>query len=265
MPSWETIWTIVWPILKVLLILVIGHFLIVYILKLMNKGLKKSPMDQSLARFLRKALNILLHILLLISALNSLGVSTGGIVAALSAAAVAVTVALKDSLSNVAGGILLLLSPRFSTGDYISAGGSGGTVHSVDLLHTTIITPDRRRISIPYGVLINDHIINYSEEAERRLELTFRIPYQADVQQAKEIALAVIAQHPMVKTEPEEPFVRVSGYEASAVTLTVRVWCTNKDYWTLNHDLLEQVRDAFAKAGMDLPYQQLDVHIRKED
>ncbi len=261
--TWENIWTIVSPIMKMAIILIVGHFVIVYLLKLINRGFSKAKLDESLARFLSKAINIVLHILIILSALNTIGISTSGILAALSAAAVAVAVALKDSLSNVAGGILLLISPRFSTGDYIDAGGDEGTVLAVDLLHTTVLTVDCRQVSIPNGVLINDHITNYSREHKRRVDITFSISYEANVETAKKVALETILQHPLVLREPDEPFVRVRSYEDSSVNLITRTWCRTEDYWDVYFDLMEQVRAAFEHNGIRIPYTQLDVHIKE--
>lgn len=205
----------------------------------------------------------MLYIFVVVAGLNSIGVSTSGIVAALSAGAVAVAVALKDSLSNVAGGILLLLSPRFATGDYIAAGGDEGTVLTVDLLHTTVLTFDKRQVSIPNGVLINSHITNYSREESRRVEVNFPISYEADMETAKRVASETIGNHPLVLTDPE-PFVRVGGYEDSSVKLVIRVWCKTEDYWTVYYDLMEQIRVAFDKNGIEIPFNQLDVHIKEK-
>ena len=132
--DFETVWVWLAPILKCVGILLIGHYVVVYITKLVGKGFRKGNLDASLTKFLLKTLNIVLHILVVLSALSAIGVSTGGILAAFSAVALAVAVALKDSLGNVAGGILLLISPRFSTGDYIEAEDDAGFVISVDLL-----------------------------------------------------------------------------------------------------------------------------------
>ncbi len=260
--NWAAIWSVVLPILKVAAILIIGHFLIVYAVKLVRRWFDKSSLDPSLISFLTKAIRIILYVLLAVSALGSIGISTTGIIAALSAAGLAVAVALKDSLSNVAGGILLLVAPRFSTGDYIEAGGNSGTVVKVDLLHTLIRTVDNRQVSIPNGVLINSHITNYSREAVRRVDITFQISYEADAEKAKEIALEIIRAHSFTLTSPDAPMARVSGYGDSAVDITTRTWCKSENYWALYFDLMEQVRAAFEANGISIPYNQLDVHIK---
>lgn len=258
------LWGYAAPFVKMLGILLIGHFLIVYLQKAVSRSLNKSKLDESLIRFTHKAVNIVLHLLVIISALTAIGVSTTGLIATFSAVAVGVSVALKDSLSNVAGGILLLLSPRFSTGDYISAGGDEGNVISVDLLHTTIRTIDSKQISIPNGVLINSHIINYSCENKRRVDIVFPISYGADIKKAKELAIGVLKNHPLTLSEPEEPFVRVRSYGDSAVNLLTRVWCKTDDYWNVYYDLIENIREIFDENGICIPYNQLDIHIKED-
>lgn len=253
---------IVKPLIKAALILLIGHFIIVYIIKLINRGFNRSKVDNSLAAFLSKVINIALHVLVVLSALNSLGISTGGIIAAFSAAVVAVGVALKDSLGNVAGGILLLISPRFHSGDYIKTDTDEGTVIDINMLHTTIRTFDNKQISIPNGTLINSHITNYSAEETRRVDLTFSIPYETDAETAKSIIQNTILSHPKILIQPSEPFVRVISYEESSVNIITRTWCNTEDYWDVYFDLNEQIRDALKREGIDIPYNQLDVHIK---
>lgn len=250
------------PVIKTLLILIIGHFAVVYILKWTRKALLKSSVDESLIRFCIKVINVVLHIFIILSALNSVGVSTNGIVATFSAAAIAISLGLKDSLNNVAGGILLILSPCFATGDYISANGESGNVLRVDLLHTRIQTLDGKIVSIPNGVLINQSIVNFTANGIRRVDLSFPIPYETDVEVAKNAALSVLKSNEMVLSSPDAPFARVQSYGDSAVNLSVRAWCDGKNYWTVYFDLTENIRKEFAKNGIEIPFNQLDVHIK---
>jgi len=260
--SAEKIFKAALPFCKMLAILIIGHFLVVYILKLVRHAIEKSKIDKSLGHFFVKAINIILHIFIVLSALSAIGISTSGIIAAFSAAAVAVSLALKDSLGNVAGGILLLLSPRFVTGDYIAAGGKEGTVLGVDLLHTKIRTVDGKLVNIPNGVLINEYIVNYSAEDKRRVELVFPVPYDIDINVAKKAALEVMESNEMVLSEPEKPFARVDSYGDSAVNLLVRAWCETKNYWSVRFDLNEKIREKLAENDIEIPFNQLDVHIK---
>lgn len=262
MLTFEKVWAVAWPFLKMVLILVAGHFIIVLLAKLINRGFGKSKLDPSLAKFILKTIKIFLYILVIISALNAIGVSTTGIVAVMSTASIALVVALKDSLGNVAGGILLLISPRFSTGDYISVGADEGTVLSVDLLHTTILTFDKRQISIPNGVLINSHIVNYTREKTRRVDLEFPVSLNVNLDTAKKAALEAIQNNKLAFSDPE-PFIRVKNYDNSFANLAVRVWCKTEDYWTVYFDLTEEIKLSFDKNEIKIPFNQLDVHIKE--
>lgn len=249
------------PLLRAALVLLIGHFVVAWLADMVERAMKKHGQDPSLTAFLKKAVSIAGHTVLVLSALSSLGVSTTGLVAVFSAAAVAIGVGLKDSLGNVAGGILLLIAPRFATGDYIAACGEEGIVLSVDLLHTTLRTLDNRQVSLPNGTLVAGTIVDYSREAKRRVDLVFPVSYTSDLEAAKKAAIDAAKAHPLVLDDPEGPFARVSDYRDSAVELTVRAWCATADYWTVRFDLTEQVRQAFEQAGVKIPFPQLDVHL----
>ena len=261
MITWEIIWNMSKPFLRMGLIILIGHFITIYCVRILRKMFQKSKMDVSLAGFLGKAVNITLHILVVLTALNAIGVSTTGILAALSAAAVAVAVALKDSLGNVAGGILLLISPSFSSGDYIAVGEDEGNVVRVDLLHTTVRTIDNKMVSIPNGVLINSHITNYTREPKRRVDITFSVPYEADIEKAKNLIRDCLLKHSLVLSEPDVPMVRVMKYSESSVDIITRSWCNTPDYWTVYFDLMENVREVLEQNGISIPYNKLDVRV----
>lgn len=262
--NFDTIWDHSSPVVEMLLILIGGRILMHYLLKLMGRSLEHIEIDPSLARFLKKAVQIAGYIVIITCALTALGISTGGIVAALSGCALAVGVALKDSLSNVAGGILLLLVPRFVTGDYIEAGGNEGTVTSVDLLHTTIQTPDSKLVSIPNGTLMNGHIINYTTAQKRRVDIDFPVPHDCDSSAAIRIAMDCVLAHPLSLREPAQPFVRITSFNENAVNITVRVWCETAEYWNLKLDLLDQIRTALSQNGISLACHRMDVRIQEK-
>lgn len=258
--NWDTVLKIAIPFGKALLIFIIGHFIIIGLLRLPKRALKKTKIDPSLINLLIKTLNIVFHIIILLSALNTIGISTTGLLAALSAVAVGVALALKDSLGNIAGGILLLISPRFATGDYIGVGDDEGYVVSIDLLHTTIRTYNNRHITFSNGTLINSTVTNYTWEGVRRVDISFPISYNADVEQAKQTALEVMQAHPLAVTDRKFT-ARVRSYGDSAVILDLLLWCKCEDYWTVYYDTMEQVRVAFDEKDIEIPYNQLDVHL----
>lgn len=242
-------------------IIVAGIFITFLIGKIFKRALKKTSLDPSLQKFLVKSILIVLYSLTILSALSSIGISTTGVVAVFSAAAVAIAVALKDSLGNVAGGILLLVSPRFYTGDYIIVEGDEGTVLNIDLLHTCLRSPDYKHISIPNGVLINSHIINCSREDLRRIDLEFPIPYESDFELAKKIAIDTIKTLPH-SIQEKTPFAGVKRFDDSSVVLKIEAWCKSSDYWNLYYDLTESIRKNFNDNNINIPYNQLKVYIK---
>ncbi len=247
-------------ILGSILIFVLGWVFSKLLVKLLRKGLSKTSLDVSLVNFLLKTIHIVILIVVLLAALSNLGISTTGLVAAFSAAAIAVSLALKDSLGNIAGGILMLLTQPFSTGHYIETDGVSGTVLKIDLIHTTLKTPDNRQIVIPNGQLVNKTIIDYSKESTRRMDLQFGISYDNDPEKAKAIIMECVKAHKLSLQDPE-PFCRVTEHSDSAVIITMRVWVKSENYWTLHFDLLEQIKCEFDKNGITIPYNQLDVHV----
>ena len=248
-----------------IIIILVGLIAIKIIKKIVKKALLRAKvgLDISLVNFIVRAIGICLKVLLVLSALTTLGISTTGIVAAFSACAVAISLALKDSLSNIAGGIMMLISRPFATDDFIEVGGNSGKVLKIDLVHTTLLTPDNRQVVIPNGQLMNMTITDYSKEATRRMEIKFSIGYNDDVELAKKIITETINAHELALKDPA-PFIRVTEYGDSAIVITMRAWCESANYWTLHFDLLEQIKVEFDKNGITIPFNQLDVHLFNE-
>jgi len=261
-PTWAEIGVFLTPLIKFALILLIGHFAAGYLIHFVTRLFSNSKLDPSLIRYCIKTLNVILHVVVIIAGLEAIGVSTTAAIAAVCVTVIAVAIALKDSLGNVAGGILLLFNPRFYTGDRIAACGESGTVTSVALLHTTLLTDDNRQISIPNGLLVNGNIINYSREEHRRVDIVFSIPCDADPEAAKQIAAETISRHPMALTKPEAPFVRIQSFDENAIRIATRTWCKAADEQALYFDLTEQVQQAFSAHGIAIPCSRLEVRIR---
>lgn len=246
--------------LGTLAILILGWIIAGIIKKVMVKALKKAKLDESFKKFLVKAVNIVFKTFVVLSAVSNLGISTTGLVAALSAAAVAISLALKDSLGNIAGGILMMITRPFSTGDFITVDGESGTVLNIDLIHTVLRTPDHRQVVIPNGQLVNKTVTDYSREEIRRVDVAFAISYESDVEVAKALIMDVIDSCEQALMDPK-PFARVTEYCDSSVTVTARVWCASADYWEVKFRLLEEVRALFKVNNIEIPYNKLDVHI----
>ncbi|MBP3706575.1 MAG: mechanosensitive ion channel family protein [Clostridia bacterium] len=259
--SLKGVLTLLLPLFKGIIILIAGYIITKCIIRIADKGLKKGRLDISLINFIEKAIKIVCYVIVLMAALSAVGISTTGIIAAFSAAGVAIALALKDSLSNIAGGIILLIAPRFSTGDHIKESEYEGIVVSVDLMHTTIRTFDNLQVAIPNGLLMNNQIVNYSREENRRIDLVFPIAYSDDPQKAKAVAEKTARAHKKVLSSPEV-FARVGEYGESSVNIHLKAWCKTSDFAQVKYDLLEQVRESLDREGIEIPFNRLDIQIR---
>ncbi|MBQ8057683.1 MAG: mechanosensitive ion channel [Ruminococcus sp.] len=245
-------------ILIAVIVFIVGFIALLIISKIIKNMLKRTKLDISLQSFFVKTINIVGFILILICALSTAGISTTGLIAGFSAAGAAVALALKDSLANIAGGIVLLISHPFVTGDYIEMGDKSGTVKEIDILQTILITPDNKTVVIPNGLLSSDEVINYTKEETRRVDLSIPISYDNDVELArKSIVKAASRESKIMDKEPV--FVKVAEYSDSCVNLAVRVWCKTEDYWDVYFSMIEKIREAFNEDGIIIPYQRIDV------
>ena len=200
-----------------------------------------------------------IRILLIIVYASVVGIDTAGLAALIASAGVAIGLALQGSLSNLAGGIVLIVTRPFAHGDYIDAAGTSGTVEEIKFFYTVLITPDNKVIMIPNGTLANGVIINYSRLELRRVDLQFTIGYNDDVDKAISLITDICKQHELVLKD-KAIFVKENGHLDSAVSIAARVWTNNGDYWTVYFDLLKDVREAFNKNDITIPYPQLDIH-----
>ncbi len=246
----------------VILIVVFGLKAIKWIKKWIKTSPKLDKIDSSLRSFAVSFVSVVLYAILFVTALMILGVPATSFIAVLTTCAAAIGLALQGSLSNFAGGIMILLFKPFKVGDFIEAAGETGVVSEISVVYTELLTLDNKRITIPNGTLTNSVIENYSSEDLRRVDLTFNTAYDCDIEKVKEIISKVIEAHPMALKNPE-PFVRLSAHNESALTYTARIWCKNADYWDVNFDILENVKKAFDENGIKIPYNQIDVHIDK--
>ena len=245
------------------LLLIIGF----RIVKILNKKLTNAKMlakvDSSAKNFFFKAFDIVLKILIVILAASVLGVPMASVVAVIGSAGLAIGLALEGSLGNIASGVVLMVTKPFKEGDFIVIGGNdGGTVVDIGIFYTTITTPDNRRIVYPNSAVAGATLVNVSAEQTRRVELIFSTSYKADVKAVKACLYECVESHPLVNKDPE-PFIRLSKHGDSALEFTVRVWTAAADYWTVYFDLLEQVKEAFDAKGIEIPYPQMDIHIKE--
>ncbi len=250
-------------ILFALLVLVLGSLLCKLSVRLISKGMEHAKADITVAKFVRQCVKIALNVLLIIIVLSILGVPTTSVITVIGTAGVAIGLALQDSLSNVAGGFILLLTKPFRIGDYISVNGVEGTVSQIAILHTRLNSGSNQAIIIPNSQAATATVINNSANSTRRVDLKFSIAYEDDYEHARQVILDVLAANPKVLADPA-PTVRMLEHGASAIIIVTRPWCATEDYWDVYFATVEQVRAAFIENSISIPYDQLDVRVVKE-
>lgn len=232
------------------------------VVKFASKFIERSNIENTAGSFLISLIRVVLYILVAIIALSMLNVPMTSIVTVIGTAGLAIGLALQNSLSNLAGGFIILFSKPFKSGDLIEIDNSLGTVNSIGILYTKIITPDNKSIFIPNGKITDAKIINYSEISTRRVDLSFDISYDNDFEKAKNIIKKVIESDSLILREPE-PLVRMNAQKESSLGICVQVWTNNEDYWNVLYNMTENVKLEFDRNNIEIPYNQLDLHIRK--
>ncbi len=246
------------------LTLIVGLYLSGFLKTLFKKLLSKKKVDKAVSQFLVGILNACLKVAVFLSVLGILGVQTTSFIAVLGSVGLAFGLALQGSLSNFAGGVLLITLKPFKSGDFIEAQGVSGTIESITMVYTKLRTPDNRIITIPNGPLANGVINNITSQPTRRVDLTFGIGYGDDLKKAKDIIINTIKKDSRVLSEPAEPFIAVSALADSSVNFVVKVWTASENYWGVHHDSLESVKLALDENGISIPFPQRDVHLIKD-
>lgn len=247
-------------ILYAVLIAVVGLVVIRVLMLIMDRMLKRARFDANIKSILRSGMKFVLGFVLVIIVLGYLNVEVTSLVALLSVAALAVSLALQNLLSNVAGGLLLLSTKPFTVGDFVETGGVMGTVSETGVFYTKLNSIDNKVIQIPNSELSQGKIINYSAQATRRLDLKISASYDAPVEQVKACILRVLTEDPRTLPDPA-PQARVNQFGESAIEYVVRVWCANADYWDVYFDVLEGIKAAFDREGIEMTYNHLNVHM----
>ncbi|WP_294349600.1 mechanosensitive ion channel family protein [Sphingobacterium sp.] len=257
-------WTprIITALISALLIYLIGSWIIRLLKRMIDRAFERRKMDVSLQRFLSNLIGWILNILLFIVVVTQLGVQTSAFVAIIGAAGLAIGLALQGSLSNFAGGILILLLKPFRVGDYISSSANvSGTVIEIDIFNTKLNTPQNQQLVVPNGMLSNSSITNYTVLGTRRTWFDIGVSYSADLKQAKQILLEVVQNNEYAFKDPA-PQVVVNELGDSAITLSVRATTSNENFWTMQEQLIINCKEALDQAGIEIPFPQRDIHIR---
>lgn len=243
-------------------ILILGLKLVNFFCNKLLKNKHLEGRDASLTSFLKSFLSVALKILVVITAALVIGIPAASFITILGSAGVAIGLALQGSLSNLAGGLVIMIFKLFRVGDYIETSAGNGTVKSINIFFTVLNTPDNRDITIPNSSLSNQSVVNCSVEGDRRSDITFDVSYSADIDAVKDAILAAAKADPRILPDPA-PIVFMSAHKDSAVEYTLRFWSERKFFLPISMDIREAVKRAFDARGIEIPFNQLDVHIEK--
>ena len=253
--------------IRVLLALVfffIGRILIKWIRKIVRRSIERSSADKGVEQFVDSVLKFALYFLLIFSIASKFGVDTTSVAALIASGGVAIGLALQGSLSNFAGGVLILLLKPFEVGDYIieDSNGKEGTVKEIQIFYTKLSTIDNKTIVIPNGMLTNNSLTNATAKDERRLDLKLSISYSADLKKAKMLIENILRQDESILKD-DEIVVFVDDLSDSAVVIGARAWVKNEEFWPTRWRLLETIKLTLDEHGVEIPYPQLTVHMPK--
>lgn len=248
-------------LISALLIFLIGWYAIKVIKRVVTKIMIKREMEPTLSKFLADILIWTLKILLFVTVISRLGVENSSFVAIIGAAGLAIGLSLQGSLSNFAGGVLIIMFKPFKVGDFIEAQGVSGTVKQIQIFVTQLATVDNQIIFVPNGALSNGNIINYSYADTRRANIIINISYDSNLKKAKEIIFDIIHNHPAVLKEPE-PVILVDSLGDSSVNIAVRPWSKLEDFFKMRSDILEEIKQQFEDNKITIPFPQSEIHIK---
>ena len=251
-------------VVMAIIVLLIGLWIIVRIVKVTDRMMVKRDVSVSLRGFLKALISILLKVMLIISIAQMVGIQTTSFIAVLGALGLAVGLALQGTLANFAGGVMILLFKPFKVGDLIESQGHLGTVKEIHIFVTILLSPENKTVIIPNAAVSNNDIVNYTTEGLMRVDLVFGISYESNIKDAKDILLKIIENHPKVLKEPA-PFVGVKELGDSSVNLAVRPYTKPQDYWGVYFDVVEAGKIALDEAGITIPFPQVDLNVKKED
>lgn len=255
----ETIYAKLPTIILAVVLVVLGYFLAKLAKKLVVKAMKARNVDPSVYNFIKRIVSVGINFIFIMTAL-SMFINVGSLIAAVGAAGVTAGLGLQATVAQFASGIQILMNRPFKTGDFVELNGVSGSVADIRFMHTVITTPDNKRITIPNSHITSNHIINYSAENIRRVDFSFSISYSDSIEKAKAVIKETALSNEFILKDPM-PEVYVSSHEASSINLAARVWCKVDKYWDVYFAMQESVKIAIDKNGINIPFNQLDVHI----
>lgn len=254
--------SVAWKLLASLLIFIVGKLIIKYVMKFL-KGKRFEHVDRTAMSFISNLVRIALYAVLVIIIVSIMGIPMASVITVFATAGAAIALAVQGSFSNLMGGLMLLIFKPIAVGEFVEVAGKLGVVQEVGIFYTRIRTGDNINISIPNGKMTSDVIVNYSREENRRVDITIGVAYGSDVELVKKTILEVIAANDKALSDPA-PFVRMTAMNDSSLEFTVRVWGRASDFAMLKSDLYEECDAAFRKAGIEIPFPQVDVHLSNQ-
>ena len=231
-------------------------------LKLMGKALKLKHVDATVHKFLMSMVKVIITVIVAVSALSAIKVPMSSILAAIGTAGIAIGLALQDSLSNVAGGFIILFAQPFKCGDYVKIGDDEGTVDMISMLYTKLNTIENKAVFIPNSNVSKSSVTNFTAEKRRCMEIKFSVGYNEDHRRAMQVIKDVLAKEDNVLKEPAAPLVVIGEHGSSAVVILTRSWVATEKYWQTRWDILQKVKEAFDENGIVIPFEQVDVHMK---
>lgn len=249
-------------IILALIIVAVGLKLVKFVIKLINKTKSYSGLDEAVKSFLNSFIKILLYVVIFISAATTLGVPATSFITILASCGLAVGMALQGSLSNLAGGIMILIFKPFKMGDYIVSGGFEGTVKEINVLYTKLVTPDNKNVTIPNGSISNAPVVDVTGNETRRVDVNLGVSYNSDMKTVLETLIAIGESCEYALSEPA-PVAAITGYADSAINVSLRIWVKTENYWNALGYMNERVKEKIDDKTLDIPYPQMDVHIKQ--
>lgn len=230
-------------------------------MKFVRKVIKKSKLRGGLHKFVERTIKIVLYFIMILIVADMLNIPITSLLATFSVVGLAASLAVQDTLANLASGVVVIATHPFKTGDWVDIGSVSGTIKEVTFNHTVITTLDNKVVRVPNKEVVSATITNYSENIDRRLAISFDVSYRNDVQKVLDTLKHLVENAPYV-IKDREVFIKLTNYKESSIEYTVRVWTENAHYWDLRFYLLEEVKKEFDKNGIEIPYNQLDVHLQ---
>ncbi len=259
--TWITLYGL--KALAAIVIFIVGRWVAKRLSRLLALVLEKAKAEVELVQFLKNLSYYLLLVVVVVAALGQLGIQTGSLLTIIGAAGLAVGLALKDSLSNFAAGVMLVMFRFYSVGDYIQAAGTAGTVKTINIFNTVLASPDNQKIFVPNSAILNGTITNLTANDTRRIDLVMGIGYGDDIPKAMKLMEDIVVAHELVLKDPA-PQVAVAELGESSVDFVVRPWVKTGDYWAVRFELIQRIKMAFDENGISIPFPQRDVHIIQE-